>query len=225
MNYTIKFATLISLLLLFLGCSKDDSFELNQSEVLLHYDEGFVFNLQGASNVQWFSSDEFVGTIGENGNFSAKHIGETEVTAKSGSRTFTAIVRVEPYINDIIEPVQKYGVYSETIRNEETREFISEDASQVRFMGQGEREYRVCYNLRNGVVDNSVIVFTPKENLRDELSVFFGERYELIENTAERMTYINKEKTIGINIQATFAVGVHATWVPSSYTVPADNGK
>lgn len=227
MNSTIRLTTIISLLFLCFACSKDDSIkpELNQSEVSLHYDQGFVFNLQGASNVQWSSSDEFVGTIGENGNFSAKHIGETSITATQNGRTFTATVTVEPYITDIIEPVLKYGVYSETIRNEETREFIGEDASQVRFYGQGEREYRVYYNLKNEVVDNSVIVFTPKVNLRDDLSVFFGERYELLENTSERMSYINKEKTIGVSIQATFAVGVHATWIPSSYTVPNNNSK
>lgn len=169
--------------------------------------------------MQWSSSNEIVGTIGENGNFSAKRIGETYITTKVGRKAFTAKVTVEPYVTDIIEPVLKYGVYSETIRNEETREFISEDASQVRFMGQGERENRFYYNLRNGVVDNSVIVFNENERITDDLRKFFGERYELLEDRGDRLTYLNRETNIGVTLSSSFGLGIQATWITGSYKV------
>ncbi|MCL7987753.1 Ig-like domain-containing protein [Sphingobacterium sp. lm-10] len=220
MNFTIRLTTVISLLFLCFACSKDELSTINESEVRLNYDEEFLFSVGNASNVEWSSSDEFVGVIEQDGKFSAKHIGETDITAKVGQHIVTAKVIVDPYITDIIVPVLKFGVHSETIKSEETRAFISEDASQIRFYGQGSRESRVYYNLRRGVVDNSVMHFDYSQSIFNILLIFLGERYELLEVTPARLTYVNKEKTIGVNVTGSSSSGIRATWVPSSYTVP-----
>lgn len=223
MNYSIKLTALFSLLLLFLGCSKDDSIdaELNQSEVVLHYDQGFVFNLQGASNVQWSSSDEFVGTIGENGNFSAKHIGETTITANQNGRTFNATVTVEPYITEIVEPFIGFDEGQAAVKAYEERILRDDTPLQLIYHGQRPRVKNVYYSFDiNDRLYSSMLVFDDYPGSEADFITFLRERYNFDMITDSSIHFTSRDKELVVAISEIETIGLTAIYFRPSRSNP-----
>src|SRR5690606_25567058 len=109
----LTFYTTISALLL-ISCKKDNGtpdYTFNDREVTIHFDEIHEFEIKQGGKVvnpntfTFYSSDLAVGTIDNGGLFTAKRIGESDVTAEgpNGSK-LSAKVTVGPYYTLYSEP-------------------------------------------------------------------------------------------------------------------------
>lgn len=161
------------------GCSKSDpELQINQREVKIKYDESFSFKIEGSSSVQWSSDDDFVGKIDANGVFTAKHIGESQITGKVGDNIVSAKVIVEPKVTEITEPIYGLSTTKSQIKSFEKRKLIAETADAVGFEGGSRYESTILYIFDNAKWSGSVVGFTTTQNdVSSKIAEFFSERY------------------------------------------------
>ncbi|PVH26987.1 Ig-like domain-containing protein [Sphingobacterium corticibacter] len=219
MTYNLQLKALALIALLFVGCSKNEesNYQINQSEVKLKYDGDFAFTVSNASNIEWSSSDPFVGTVDINGNFTAEHIGETTITARHAGGSTIARVIVEPYITDIVEPHFNYGANKNAIKTLEKRNLKNESSTDLLYQGQGQKENEVYYSFSGGSLDGSILTFRSYSSLATDLARFYGERYNYYGSTDDAVFFESKDEKTLIGISALASIGIGAVYIrPSS---------
>lgn len=206
------------------GCSKSESpsVQINQKEVKLKFDGSFDFKIDNASNVEWSSSDEFVGKVSADGKFKAGHIGETTITGKVGSNTVSAKVVVEPYITDIVEPYQGFGSSKASIKAFEKRVLYFENNDGIIYTGQGNKEKQVFYLLESSKLKSSSLIFNANfTDIASVLTKFYGERYNVVGTDSGVIFFQSKDKKTIIGISVGSSLGLNATYIPESSTAKA----
>lgn len=198
------------LLVLFLSfialssCKKDnDTFSINQKEVKLKYDGEFGFKVEGATTVEWSSSDEFVGSIGNNGEFKAKHIGETTITGKVNNTVLTAKVIVEPTVKGVIEPYTAFGNKKAQVKSYEKRELKEETATGLAYIDNAIYTRGAIYLFENEALASSALLWNNTK--AEELAKFYIERYQVLGENSGIYYFTDKESTkiIGITFNET----------------------
>lgn len=218
-----KILLLIATVVVMGACSKDEtpSLKINKSEVKLKYDDEFTFSIENASSVEWSSSDEFVGTIADDGKFKASHIGETTVTGNVEGTSVTAKVIIEPYITDITEPSISFGENVKSIKEFEKRTLIEETTDILLFKGEGNKENEVVYLFDDNKMKSSVLSFKVYSNLSEDLAKFYSERYRYLGSDESILFFESKDESYGLGISVNATFGMHAMYIESPSTTSA----
>lgn len=203
------------------GCSKDkDSLQMNQNEVKLKYDGTFDFKINGANDISWSSSDEFVGTISNDGKFKAIHIGETVITGKVNGAIVNAKVVVEPKVTEITEPLYGDGVTATKIMEYEKREFLTGTSSgSLGFKGGSKYENMIMYLFENSKLTGSVIGFTTSHSdASSKITDFIMERYEPYTKIDNTLFFKSKDGKTIIAFGIIESIGVSLSYIPNTST-------
>lgn len=218
----LLFAAMIAFITV--GCSKSESepeITLNQKEVKLKFDEDFKFTLSSGAGAAWKSSDEFVGVVDNNGNFEAKHIGETIVSVNVNGKDVNAKVIVEPYITDITEPYLSYGATKATVKSFEKRSVIAETSTALLYRGQGSKENEVFYGFENGSLNGSILSFKTYADVAKDLAKFYSERYTYVGDDDNVLYFQSKDKSYALGISVNTTFGLNATYFKTTSTKSA----
>lgn len=212
------------LLLLFLAvgtlvsCSKSEDsnpeFKINQKEVKLNYDGSFNFKVENASNVSWTSSDEFVGTIGSDGKFEAKHIGEVTITGKVGGSSVSAKVVVEPYITGVVEPFFDFTKGASSVKSYEKRKLISETSTFIYYSDANKYVTNSLYSLEGGVLKSSALMFVSSS--AENVVKFYGERYKFDGYEDKIGFFTSKDAKIMVGVTVDANLGLVALYMPNT---------
>lgn len=172
--------------ILFLGiclaaCSKDDPMTISQSSVQLKYDGSYQFTVKkGGDNVSgatWKSSNTNVGTVDSKGNFKARKIGKTDVTASTGDGSVKASIEIQPYSTLYTEPVLDFNQSKATVKTKEKRKLLQESTDGLIYEGENSKIEFVFYLFENNRLDGGGVVFEATSPVVKEATTFLKERY------------------------------------------------
>lgn len=206
-------------ILTLMGCGKSDDLPLtiNETEVKLHYDGEFIFSIKNAPSVEWTSSDEFVGTIGSDGKFEARHIGETTITAKVKWQTVTAKVVVEPTVVGVIEPYMVFGKRKHDVKNVETRQLANETPATVFYTETSAYTFGAIYHFENNLFTAVDLLWNDAK--MEDSYVFYAERYELTSTSNNVYSFRDKSKSMVVELSYERSpVGYTATYSKNTST-------
>ncbi len=199
LNLMKKFALIFLFGTSFLACKEDDTgpLTLENPQLELKYDSEHQFVVKqgkktvSAADFTWTSSDIKVGTVGSDGKFVGKRIGETTVTGTSsdGQSKVSSQVTISPYSNLAKLPVLEFGASRATIESKETREFLSVltslDLGKQYFYKpeSGNTKLRsLFYSYDNDKLDIAAWILVAKKDY-DEAITYFSERYTFVGET------------------------------------------
>lgn len=179
------------LLLLFIliaaSCSKKSDLQpdvtIDTATIELKYDGQHQFVLTKgttavtASTFTWMSSDTTVGSISKDGNFKARKIGETKITAKGDGKTIEAKVTVSPTSTLTTEPVTDWGAAKTQIKAKEKRALDTETDSTLIYTGENTKVSYAAYLVGGSKLSTSALLLTSTQAVASEAITFFRERY------------------------------------------------
>lgn len=194
------------------GCGKNDNLPLtiNQTEVQLRYDGTFDFSIRNVSDVEWSSSDAFVGTIGPDGKFQAHHIGETTITGKALGEFVTAQVVVEPIVVDVVEPYMEFGKTLPDVKNFEKRQLLHEAPTVLVYTEASEYTLGARYIFEGNLFNSVSLLWSDART--EEGTTFYAERYELFGSSNNIRYYTDKSNSILISLTNDSVRGFVATY-------------
>lgn len=201
---------------LFVGCSKDDdtSIKINQSDVRLKFDEEFSFTINGADDAEWSSSDHFVGTIDNSGQFKASHIGETTITAKIGDQEFTTQVVVDPYIETVNLPYLEFGKTKADVKKFEARELVEESDLGLYFEEPNEFIRGAVYTFADDLLVSGGLLWVNDKS--EECIKYYLERFHYAGEDDDFHYFVNKEETIVVALGFDQTIGLCAIYVKNN---------
>jgi hypothetical protein len=202
----------------FVGCGKSDDLPLtiNQTEVKLRYDGDFVFFIKNATNVEWVSSDEFVGIIGSDGKFEARHIGETTITGKVGSQSITANVMVEPNVIGVIEPYIQFGKRKPDVKNFEKRQLGNETSTLLFYTETSTYTWGARYLFEDNLFTSVSLLWN--DSRIEEGATFYAERYQHIGTSNNVYYFTDKANSVVISVTNDRSLGFTATYSKNTTT-------
>ena len=121
----LSLAMIVSLFMT--SCKKDDETKeltLSQLSVTMVHDD--TLTITANQKVEWASKDEFVAKISSDGKITARHIGETSVTATIDGQQKECKVTVKPVYNTYSEPVLNFDLAKSEIKTKEKRPLVEE---------------------------------------------------------------------------------------------------
>lgn len=205
------------------SCKKDDNapvYSLNESEVIIHYDETFKFTMSdGASTVDanrltYFSSNESVGTISDSGEFEAKKIGESTITVKGpGSNELTAQVVVEPYYTLYTEPSVEFGTSIQSVKSYESRTIAAETATSLLYDGENGNIEGVMYLFESNKLTGAIVVLPNGDSeFGEQLATFYFERYQFAGESDDMYFFTDEENGVAIGVGVVDSFGLTASY-------------
>jgi hypothetical protein len=193
---------------------------LNQKDISLHYNETFTFEVKKGNNVIDFStlttssSDEFVGTINNQGVFEANTIGETTIKIMGDGVNLTAKVTVTPIQNLFEEPITNFLFNKSQIKSAEKRNLLNETATGLLYDGENNLLEYVIYILTNqGYLSSSAMLFPLNSTLPERLAVFYAERYNIIGELDNYFYFANPRENYFVRIGMDEDLGLHALYI------------
>ncbi|PMD97338.1 hypothetical protein BWI97_06815 [Siphonobacter sp. BAB-5405] len=218
---------IVSLLWVFTSCSKKDeapAVSIDQPQLQIHFDEEHQFVLtQGnntltASQYQWTSSNETVGTVDANGTFTGNRIGETTVTGVSadGKNRVESKVTVIPYVASFVkEPALDFGNSKATVKAKETRTLVQETDNTLEYQGENAKLRGVGYQFENAALINSILFLTVTNQVAQEAVTYYYERYDVEEGENELYVAISDKVVMGLLVDD--SAGLVAVYVPFDF--------
>lgn len=217
------FALAISATFTTVSCSTDrdepttvqDNFVITPSTVDMKYDktQQFTVTNNGAASTgfTWKSSDEFRGTVDQNGLLTAKKVGEFNVTATKNGKTVTSKVTVSPYHTFITPPHLDWGSTKAEIKAKETRTIYGETSSVIMYRGGTSDVQYVGYTFdSSGKLINTIVIFGFNTSITSKVMEYYNERYLLISTENSQYGYVNIEKNLAMTIAVDNSLGLHA---------------
>lgn len=191
---------------IFCSCGSDnDDIKLKESEVSLKSGEKYTIKVSSDTKVTYFSENEYVAVVSEDGIVTANKVGETSVLLDNGSDKKTFKVKVEPKYNLYADPELNFGMsktdlikkYGTPNINEEEEE----EGSSVVYQNYSKAAPLVMYLFdENEKLTASYVTVNAAHS--KELNPFLSERYVYMDDYAETFIYINsfiyEEATLAI---------------------------
>lgn len=177
----------------------DDIEKENQSSKLF---VGETIQLKSADkNTKWKSSNKFIGTIDENGLFTAHHIGKVKINATKDGKKSTVEITVVPKVTDIPEPVLSFGSSKEKIKDLEKRELLNDSGPAMAFEPDSPYVESLYYVFQNGKCSYAIVRFknNPSTDM-DYILSFFHERYEAIGTEKDDYYFTDQKRKIIIAV-------------------------
>ena len=219
-----KIYALPLLLLLLTACSKKSDPEpdvtLDSPTLEMKYDGKHQFALSQGTTVitpstyTWKSSDTLVGKISKDGNFTARKIGETTITATAAGKTLQSKITITPTSTLAAEPLTDWGASNTEIKAREKRVFLSETADNILFTGENAKIRGSAYILESGKLVSSALLLTPTQAVADEALTFYRERYPDFGSLDSGVVFINDARTFGVLVGIDADLGLYAIYSP-----------
>ncbi|MBD1423790.1 hypothetical protein [Sphingobacterium chuzhouense] len=213
-----RLLTLFVTMATLIGCGKneDGPLTINQTEVKLRYDGDFTFSTNNTNNVEWSSSDEFVGIIGSDGKFEARHIGETTITGKIRGQSITAKVIVEPTVIGVIEPYIQFGKRKSDVKNFEKRQLGNEASTVLFYTETSTYTWGARYLFEDNLFTSASLLWN--DSRIEEGAAFYAERYQLIGRSNNIYYYTDKTNSVVISVTSDYSLGFTATYSKNTTT-------
>jgi hypothetical protein len=205
-------------ILTLMGCGKSDDLPLtiNESEVKLRYNGEFTFVIKNATSVEWSSSDEFVGIIGSDGKFEARHIGETTIIGKVGWQSITAKVIVEPTVTGVIEPYITFGKRKPDVKNFEKRQLGNETSTVIFYTETSTYTWGARYLFEDNLFTSVSLLWN--DSRIEEGATFYAERYQHIGTSNNVYYFTDKANSVVISLTNDRSLGYTATYSKNTST-------
>ena len=149
-------------------------------------------------NTKWKSSNKFIGTIDEDGLFTAHHIGKVKINATNEGKKSSTEITVLPKVTDIPEPVISFGSSKEKIKDLEKRNLLNDSGPALSFETESPYVESLYYVFQGGKCAYAIVRFKNDEKIEiDYILSFFEERYEAIGKEKDDYYFTDqKRKTI-----------------------------
>lgn len=190
----MSIAMIISLVMT--SCSKDDEKEeltLSQLSVTMVHDD--TVTVSANQKATFSSADPFVATVSDNGKITAKHVGQTVVTATVDGQTKECTVTVKPVSNLYKEPILDFNLTKNDVKAQETRPL--EDERDLELIYTDKKTYLMHYNfdpetskLKSVTYGMPNISYAQSSVLTD----FLTERYQPIDYTDKEFYFVNSDE-------------------------------
>lgn len=211
-----------------LSCSKDAEPEttIDTNAVNLKYDQNHQFLIRKGSegipgsNFKWDSSDDNVGTISTDGNFKARKIGGTTITAKLKDQIFTSQVIVSEYSSLFTEPGIQFGLDKATIK-QTSRGLLAQESENLLIYNAFDNSLKwIIYIFEYNNLIGVVLDFDDSEAVQKEVKLFYKERYPVIATIKDTndSIYINDERDKAIHLTKNESLGFYASYGRVSFT-------
>lgn len=114
----IMFAVVISTAV-FSSCSSDDDetsfcFLKNPYVTFTGYTAQLPFNGEAT---YWYSTNDFVASVKDDGTMTANHVGKCEIVASSGNQSARCTIDVRPIHNIYADPLLEWGASMDDVKN------------------------------------------------------------------------------------------------------------
>lgn len=186
--------------------NKLQEYRFDQKSLELHVGNTIQITSKGKISA-WKSSKKFVGTIEDDGTFTAHHIGKTKISAKIDDKNHSLEIKVIPNITDIPEPVSFYGKTKNQITSLEKRKVIIDKNDVLSYDTNSDLIETMYYLFQGGKATYAVLKFKmlEKTNL-DYLLKFYEERYEYLGLTKNNHYFTDekKKRLIAVSIKPPF---------------------
>ena len=192
----LSLAMIVSLFMT--SCKKDDETKeltLSQLSVTMVHDD--TLTITANQKVEWASKDEFVAKISSDGKITARHIGETSVTATIDGQQKECKVTVKPVYNTYSEPVLNFDLAKSEIKTKEKRHLVEETDTSLTYSDKTKylltylfskttSKFRAVYLYLNDITTSQA----------SQIADFQTERYQPITIDKNTYTYymINSDK-------------------------------
>lgn len=174
--------------------NKLQEYKFDQKALELHV--GNTIKITSKGNISaWKSSKKFVGTIEDDGIFTAHHIGKTKISAKINDKNQSLEIKVIPKITDIPEPVSFYGKTKNQITSLEKRKVIIDKNDVLSYDTNSDLIETMYYLFQGGKATYAVFKFKMLEKTKlDYLLSFYEERYEYLGITKNDHYFTDEKK-------------------------------
>ncbi|MBE9461846.1 Ig-like domain-containing protein [Dyadobacter subterraneus] len=212
------------LFLVVTACSKKSDPEpdvtMDSPTLVLKYTDTHQFALSKGTTVvtpstyTWKSSDTLVGKISKDGNFTARKIGKTTITATGDGKTLQSKITISPTSTLAAEPVTDWGATNTQIKAKEKRTLLSETAESIFFQGENAKISASGYVLQNGKLTSSALLLTTTQAVATEAVTFYQERYPDYGTLDSSIVFINDARTFGVLLGIDADLGLYAIYSP-----------
>ncbi|WP_313259135.1 Ig-like domain-containing protein [Sphingobacterium sp.] len=152
-------------------------------------------------NTKWKSSNKYVGTIDEDGLFTAHHIGKVKINATNEGKKNSTEITVVPKITDIPEPVIKFGGSKEQIKDLEKRNLLHDSGPALSFETDSPYVESLYYVFQGGKCAYAIVRFKNDPSIDiDYILAFFQERYEAIGTDKDDYYFTDQKRKIVIAV-------------------------
>ena len=189
----MSIAMIISLVMT--SCSKDEEKEeLALSQLSVTMVHGDTVTVSANQKAKFSSSDPFVATVSDNGKITAKHVGQTVVTATADGQTKECSVTVKPISNLYKEPILDFNLTKNDVKAKETRPL--EDESDTELIYTDKKTYLMHYTFDSQTSKLKGVTFGMPNISYAQSSVltdFLTERYQPIDYKDKEFYFINSD--------------------------------
>lgn len=201
---TSNLLLLLFLLPLFQGsCKKannSDPLKFINDSSTLKYDETIVLKTNHPENsIDWSSSNPYVAEIDQNGLLTAMHIGRTIIKARFNEQIIEKEITVNPYVEDIQEPILIADAKIQEIESKEKRKLINKSFMVSEYESSSAYGKTIFYIFSNQKVSSSGIIFGVVDAQKEHtIRTFFKERYILDHSDGDNMNFSNEYQNLKI---------------------------
>lgn len=177
----------------------DEDLEMKNQASKLYVGE--TLQLNSNKNTKWKSSNKFIGTIDEDGLFTAHHIGKVKINSTNEGKNSSTEITVVPKITDIPEPVISFGGTKEQIKDLETRNLLNDSGPAISFETDSPYVESLYYVFQGGKCAYAIVRFKNNANIDiDYILEFFQERYEPIGKEKDDYYFTDQKRKIVIAV-------------------------
>lgn len=203
--YRILLISLLSVVVLFMGCSKGNESEITSikvtpSVITMYFDETTDLAMICTpsdihANYLYQSTDPYVAKVDANGIVYGAHVGECKITVSTNNHITTECkVTIAPRSTFFKEPFLVFGSTKTDIMAYEEREFLSEtENGNLIFAGENPKVYMVYYSFENNKMTGARIYFVNTSSCFDEVNAYLSERYNFSWANSDYVAYKGKK--------------------------------
>lgn len=206
----------------FISCSSDkdevtENYSIDPSQTTINYDKTQQLTAKNngssiaATEFSWKTSDDKRGTVNAQGLFTAKKVGEVEVTATKNGKTSTAKIIIAPYQNFFKEPLMYFGKTKADIKAAESRTLQNETPTALAYKGENSNVTNVGYTFdANGKMNSAIVIFPSTTASVNMVSTFYKERYNVLttDNNIIYLKSLDQPILMGMGVNATLGLNV-----------------
>ncbi|PKP12005.1 MAG: hypothetical protein CVU09_00455 [Bacteroidetes bacterium HGW-Bacteroidetes-4] len=199
---------LLGIFAMLISCTKDEaksSLDLNSSSITIHYDESYKLSYTVTpenSEILWFSSDEYIAKVNQEGSVSGQHIGETDIKAKTTDKEAFSKVTIKPYFDYFKEPIVDFGSSMTYVKENEPSNLLNEITDGLLYEGSSIYVDYLMYIFESQKLTSASYILS--DNIltvnSTDFSTFFKERYNPFGVADDIVMYRNNEMVVAIQV-------------------------
>ncbi len=193
----IMFAVVLSTVV-FSSCSSDDDDETsfcflkNPYVTFTGYTAQLPFN---GKATYWYSTNDFVASVKDDGTMTANHVGKCEIIASSGNQSARCTIDVRPIHKIYTDPLLEWGASMDDVKKYEKRSIVKEEPNGILYKIDNSVAKGLMYVFKNGRLSNVVVLIEHNydTNIARQVAAFLKERYRVI-SVSSTVSYFSDGK-------------------------------